>query len=124
MPPPIVITGLGAVSALGHGTAALWAAVAAGRDGIRPIERYSTEAFSVHLGGMVQDARPGGDLCVDFAVEAAREALADAAPLPATRVALVLGTSIGDHVEGLHRLAERVGDAAGARGPRVTLSTA
>jgi 3-oxoacyl-[acyl-carrier-protein] synthase II len=131
LPPrvPVGITGMGAVSALGRGTGAIWAAIAAGRDGIRPIERFSTEGFSVHLGGMVADAggaREGGDLCVDFAVEAAREAIAEAGAAEAApgRIALVLGTSIGNHAEGLHGIAERVALAIDARGPCVTISTA
>jgi 3-oxoacyl-[acyl-carrier-protein] synthase II len=123
--PPVVVRGVGAVSALGRGAAALWAAIAAGREGIRPIERFSTEGFSVHLGGMVAEgAREGEDLCVAFAVEAAREALAQAGPLAGGTTALVLGTSIGDHVDGLHRLTEQVGDALRALGPRITISTA
>jgi 3-oxoacyl-[acyl-carrier-protein] synthase II len=122
---PVVITGLGAVSALGHGTAALWASIAAGRDGIRPIERFSTESFSVHIGGMVGDLVPreGADPYLDLAIEAAFEALVPRC-VPGERLALVLGTSYREDQEGLHRLTERVGDAVGARGPRITISTA
>ena len=35
-----VVTGMGAVTALGRGVARQWAAMAAGEDGIRPIERF------------------------------------------------------------------------------------
>jgi 3-oxoacyl-[acyl-carrier-protein] synthase II len=120
-----VITGLGAVSALGHGAAALWAAIEVGRDGIRPIERFSTEGFSVHIAGLVGDLDPhaGAAPCVALALEAAQEALGgetEADP----RLALVLGTSNGEHADGLHRIAELVGDGVGARGPRITISTA
>lgn len=126
----VAITGLGAVSALGFGAGALWAAIEAGRDGIRPIDRFSTAGFAVHLGALVPDRQratgDGGDLCVELAVEAAREALAQAAApgLPAHRVALVMGTSLGSRALGLHTLTERVADALGAHGPRLTLSTA
>jgi 3-oxoacyl-[acyl-carrier-protein] synthase II len=137
----IVISGLGAVSALGASSDALWAAIDEGRDGIRPIKRFSTEGFAVTLGAMVPGfdavehaSQPGGRaLCVDFAKAAAREAMASArlpsgvgeqASIPAHRVALVMGTSLGDHTEGLHALTEDVGDALGALGPRITISTA
>jgi 3-oxoacyl-[acyl-carrier-protein] synthase II len=130
-----VVSGLGAVSALGVGAGALWEAIELGRDGIRPIKRFSTEGFSVTLGAMVPgfDAASRGDraLCVEFATAAAREALEQAragrsfeGAFPAHRIALVMGTSLGDHPEGLHALTEEVGDAIGARGPRLTISTA
>lgn len=126
---PIAITGMGAVSALGAGTSALWAAIEEGRDGIRPIERFSTEGFSVALGGMVPGA-DAGDLCVAFATAAAREALAHAGlsigagGASGSRVALVLGTSLGIHVDGLHLVAAEVARALKITGPTVTISTA
>ena len=126
---PIAITGMGAVSALGRGATALWAAIEEGRDGIRPIERFSTEGFSVSLGGMVPGA-DSGDHCVAFAMEAAREALAQAGVqigeggVPGRRVALVLGTSLGIHVDGLHLVAAEVARGLGVLGPTVTISTA
>ncbi|MDI1431683.1 beta-ketoacyl synthase N-terminal-like domain-containing protein [Polyangium sorediatum] len=126
---PIAITGMGAVSALGESTSALWSAIEEGRDGIRPIERFSTEGFSVSLGGMVPGAGTG-DRCVEFATAAAREALAHAAlqigpgGVAGRRVALILGTSLGMHVDGLHRVAAEVARALGIEGPTLTLSTA
>ncbi|WP_437993949.1 beta-ketoacyl synthase N-terminal-like domain-containing protein [Sorangium sp. So ce145] len=130
----VAITGLGAISALGPDAAALWDAIAAGRDGIRPIERFSTEGFTVHLGAMVPgydrmaDERvEAGDLCVDLAIAAAREALACApiaASVPPERVALVLGSNFGSRVRRLHQVTELVGEAIGIRGPRITVSTA
>ncbi|HVK66043.1 MAG TPA: beta-ketoacyl-[acyl-carrier-protein] synthase family protein [Polyangium sp.] len=126
---PIAITGMGAVSALGGSTSALWSAIEEGRDGIRPIERFSTEIFSVSLGGMVPGAG-AGDRCVEFATAAAREALAHAGVqigpggVAGRRVALVLGTSLGMHVNGLHLVAAEVSRALGIKGPTLTLSTA
>ncbi len=116
---------MGAVSALGHGCDGLWKAIAAGRDGIRPIQRFSTEGFSVHLGAEV----PGGKtdshstLCVEFALSAAREALAQAAVsgVAPERMALILGTSLGD---GMNRITETVADELQAMGIRMTVSTA
>ena len=209
---PVAITGLGAVSAVGHGTRALWRALEEGRDGIRPIERFSTEGFSVHNAALVPgakgDPKATGDIALELAIEAGREAIAharlgetgtlgegqsgaaarrdapsgtgtleegqsgaaargdapsrtgaltegqsgpaargdvpsgtgalgggqseatvladrvDPAAVAPARVAIVFGTSLATHPEGIHRLAELMGDAIGARGPKITVSTA
>ncbi len=79
----MLITGLGAVSSLGHGLDEMWSALAAGRDGMAPIERFSTEAFTTHLGGMVatntrltvDDVDGTRALVIQYALEAGREAL-------------------------------------------------
>jgi len=128
-----VVTGMGAVTALGRGVARQWSAMAAGEDGIRPIERFATDAFDVRIGGVVADRnapRPAGageaTLCIEFGIDAAREAWADAAldGVAPGRVALVVGSSLGDERVPLHRVTEAIGDAIGARGPRLTVSTA
>ncbi len=127
------MTGVGAVSALGHGVPALWGAIEAGRDGFSPVERFPLEGFAVRIAGTV----PGtstlpagglGELCARIAWQAAREALDQAragpAGVPAHRIALVLGTSLAAGNEGLHRLAEALGDLLQIAGPRLTVSTA
>lgn len=131
---PIAITGQGAVCALGLGLDAIWAELAAGRDGIRVIERFSTETFGTHLGGLVplpgvvgvDDALTTRAICVKYAVLAGREALTRAA-VPRTaprRIALVLGTSMGSHLGGLHEASAEVATALGLEGPVITISTA
>jgi 3-oxoacyl-[acyl-carrier-protein] synthase II len=130
----IAITGQGAVCALGLGLDAIWTELAAGRDGIRVIERFSTDGFSTHLAGMVPlEGRAAVDdpdatraRCIDYAVRAGREALMRAkvhvqAP---RRVALVLGTSMGSHLGGLHEISAEVAAALGLEGPAITVSTA
>lgn len=131
---PVVITGLGAVSALGHGLDEMWAALAAGRDGMAPIERFDTAAFSTHLGGMVatgerlavDDADGTRRLVIRFAIEAGREALRRSGVHLSNprRVALVLGTSMGSHLGGLHDGSTEVARALGIEGAVVTISTA
>jgi 3-oxoacyl-[acyl-carrier-protein] synthase II len=131
---PVLITGLGAVSALGHGLDEMWAALEAGRDGMAPIERFSTAEFTTHLGGMVpsterlkaDDADGMQRLMLQFAVEAGREALRrSGVRLEAPRrVALVVGTSMGSHLGGLHETSTRVARALGIEGPVITISTA
>jgi 3-oxoacyl-[acyl-carrier-protein] synthase II len=124
----VAITGFGAVCAFGAGTNALWSAIATGRDGIRPIDRYSTEGFTTPLGAMVPgySDRRGWRFCIEWAAEAAREALAEAGPahLPPERIALIVGTNLASDKEYIHHLGEEIGDAIGVRGPRITLSTA
>ncbi len=132
---PVAITGLGAVSAVGPGAPAIWRALQEGRDGIRPIERFSTEGFSVRNAALVPDARSDAsagtaDLALEFAIEAAREAVRSASidvsstGVAPARVAIVFGTSLATHAEGIHRLAELTAEALSASGPRLTLSTA
>jgi 3-oxoacyl-[acyl-carrier-protein] synthase II len=131
---PVVITGQGAVCALGLGLDAIWAELAAGRDGMKPIERFSTATFSTHLGGMVpvpgtlevDDAKGTRETCIRYSVLAAKEAVARAKVTFANprRVALVLGTSMGSHLGGLHEGSAEVAAALGIEGPVVTVSTA
>ncbi len=133
-PEAVAITGLGAVCALGQGLDEVWAALAAGQDGMRVIERFSTEGFTAHLGGLVpvpgtiavDDAAASRALCIRYAVTAGREALARAGALgvAAHRVALVLGTSMGSHLGGLHDGSAEVAAALGLAGPVLTISTA
>jgi 3-oxoacyl-[acyl-carrier-protein] synthase II len=126
----VAITGMGALSALGDGCDALWAGIAAGRDGIRAIDRFPTEEFSVHLGALVPEEIGDDDdaRCVAFAVAAAKEAWSsarvDEAGVPRERMALVVGTGLGSAARGMHEHAERVAEALGIRGPRLTVSTA
>src|SRR5262245_48441257 len=104
---------MGAVTALGRGVARQWSAMAAGEDGIRPIERFATGAFDVRLGGVVADRnapRPAGSgeaaLCIELGIDAAREAWAAAAldDVGRGRIALVVGSSLGDERVPLHRV--------------------
>lgn len=127
----IVVVGTGAVSALGVGCDALWDAIAAGRDGIAPIERFATDDFAVHLGAIVpgrNQALPPDELralCIGYAVTAAREAL-EQAGRGADRgsVGLVLGTSLGDMQRLVHTIAEEVHGELRLGGACVTVSTA
>lgn len=125
MPPDsVIITGVGAVSALGHGVDALREGIFEGREGIAPITRFDVAAFGARgVAALVPDA-PSEKRWIAYAVEAAREALAMArVDVAATRVALVMGTSLG-HGDELTGGTSEVADALALRGPRVTFSTA
>ena len=58
----VVITGLGAVTPIGHTAPESWAAVRAGKCGVAPITRYNTENQKVKLAAEVKDhgRRQGG----------------------------------------------------------------
>lgn len=128
-----VVTGLGAVSSLGHGTDAVSRALATGTSGIRRIRRFSTDGFGVHIGALVpahdepgSGAVPSTDLCHELALAAAREACADAGlPLDSAGapLALVLGTS-GTHGVPAFRQTERLARALHLRGPCISVATA
>lgn len=104
----VVITGMGAVSPFGTGVEALWEGLTAGRDAIRPIERFDTTDYRVRVGGVVQDTRfdfpedpnlAEHDLALRFCARAVREAVesADLArnDIAASDAAIVLATNFG-----------------------------
>lgn len=134
----VVATGFGAVSAVGSGRGALWEALASGHDGIAPITRFSIDGITNMLGGLV----PGYDgprtgahahrgLSIELALTAAREAWhhagLDRAGVSVHRIAIVVGTSIGDDLHDptpLDEVTRRLGAALGIAGPHITVSTA
>jgi len=74
--PRIAITGMGAVCCLGTGVRTFWAALLAGRYGIRPLTRFDTAQHRQKTGGEVEGftLAKAPDPAVQFAVAAAREA--------------------------------------------------
>jgi nodulation protein E len=84
----VAITGLGAVSALGHDVPALWTAVTNGIVGIGPIANITSDRLTVKIAAEVKgfeperhfDMRRAGNLDrgTQFALVAAREAIKDA----------------------------------------------
>ena len=110
--PRVVITGMGAVTALGDAQS-LWTGLKAGKSGIRRIETINVEHVPVKIGGEVRDFDP--EKYIDrkearrmgrashFAVAAASMAVEDAGlsveqiENEGERVAVVIGTSLGAH---------------------------
>jgi 3-oxoacyl-[acyl-carrier-protein] synthase II len=83
--PRVAVTGIGIVSPLGFGVAANWAALAAGRSGIRRITRFPLDHLRTTIAGCVDlpEDKPGAPLSSAERVErmavlAAEEALATA----------------------------------------------
>ena len=86
MNPRIAVTGIGMVTALGFGATANWAALIAGRSGIRRITRFEVTGMRATMAGCVDlpGDRPGMPLSVAVRAQtlgeaAIAEALAQAA---------------------------------------------
>ena len=108
-PRRIVVTGAGAVTPLGNDVPSFWAAVRAGTSGAGPIERWDASAYETTFAAEVRDFDPAAtvgrkearrmDRYSQFAVAAARQAVADAglviAEGEASRVGAIIATAIG-----------------------------
>ncbi len=137
----VVVTGMGAASALGTGVAAHRAALWAGRDGFRPVDRFDTQSLSTRLAatwpgwdGRIQP-QPGRDCELfesaapfplhELALVAAREAWSNAGvTTDRSRAALVFGTCFGHGFREFNAVTERIAAGLELGGPRVTISTA
>jgi 3-oxoacyl-[acyl-carrier-protein] synthase II len=138
----VVVTGMGAASALGTGIEAHRAALWAGRDGLRPIERFDARAMSTQLGAMwpgwagrtQPEVAEGRDLLAtsrdfplhELALVAAREAWSASGVVASSpaRAALVFGTCYGQGFTEFSPVAERVASGLDLAGPCITISTA
>jgi 3-oxoacyl-(acyl-carrier-protein) synthase len=97
---PIVVTGAGAVCALGTGARAVYSALCEGRSGIRPLTRFDPDGIRFTSGGEVRDADPVQRARVPvygaaFARTALREALKESRLDASGDVALVVATNFG-----------------------------
>ncbi len=105
----VVVTGIGAISPLGHTAQTSWEGLLAGRSGIGPITHFDCSQIPVKIAGEVKDFDPGQYMSVkearrisrgsQFAITALRMALEDAGlpePLPdGERAATIIGTGAG-----------------------------
>ena len=108
-PDAIVITGIGAVTPIGHGAEGLWAGALSGKSAVRTVTRFDPAPFASHTAAEVNDFDPSVyldakqvrrlDRYSQFAVASATQALADAELIPgsfaAGRVGVCLGTALG-----------------------------
>lgn len=104
----VVVTGMGAICALGNDVPAIWDAAIAGRSGIGPITRFDASGYETTFAGEVKDFDPASaigrkesrrmDRFSQLSVVAAREAVTasglDIAAEP-TRVGVLIGTGVG-----------------------------
>ena len=105
----VLITGLGALTPLGHNAADTWQAVKAGVCGVGPITRYDVSAQKVRLAAEVKDWDPASVLdkkdvrhmsrYIQLAVAAAKECLADSGldreTEDLTRCGVVVSSGVG-----------------------------
>jgi 3-oxoacyl-[acyl-carrier-protein] synthase II len=126
MPPRVVVTGMGAISALGQGVEPLWSGLVTGRSGIRRIESFDPSRVASQVAGEVRgfdashvldrkDMRRT-DRYIQFGLVATREAM-DQAGLPdrlegemAERTGVILGSGLGGGAtlaDNIRTLAER-----------------
>jgi nodulation protein E len=88
MPSRVVVTGLGAISALGHSRTDFWKALSEGRSGIAPLESLDRSLLRFQNGAEVRDYDPASyfsekesgmlDRFAQYGAIAAREAVSDA----------------------------------------------
>ena len=124
----MVVTGMGAVTALGNDVASSWEGLVAGRSGVRTIEAFDPSRLTSRMAGEVRDFDASHildrkdlrrtDRYIQFGLVAAREAL-DQAGLPARfegelaeRTGVILATGLG----GVGTLVEGISTNA-LRGP-------
>ena len=103
----VAITGIGAVTALGHDLASLWSGVTRGASGIRPIANIPTDRLIVSHAAEVVDFDPAAhfeprrlpmlDRTSQLALVAAREAMAriEVDRVDPSRAGVILGAAIG-----------------------------
>ena len=127
-PRRVVVTGTGALTALGQSVESTWEGLLAGRSGVAPITQFDTSRFSVTIAAEVKDFDASGvldrkdmrrtDRYIQFALVTTRQAL-DQAGLPgrldddlAARTGVIFGSGLG----GVHTLFDNV-LVMGERGP-------
>jgi 3-oxoacyl-[acyl-carrier-protein] synthase II len=123
----IVITGMGVVCPLGHDVPTTWEALVAGRSGVGPITCFDTSDLDVKIAAEVKDFDPQAlfgrrearrnDRFTLFALQAARQAIADAGLRFENGLAGGTGVLIGTAIGGILTLLENY-DVLNTSGPR------
>ncbi len=144
-----VVTGLGMITPLGRDVASTWSALIEGRSGVGPIRRFDATDFPVTFAAEVDlpSHLDEGQLKLDLADHALREALAGSGELPYAphRIGVCVGSEAArpslEVIARRHRLASiperseleraapqapslHVAERIGAKGPVTTISTA
>ncbi len=109
LPHRVMVTGLGALTPIGHGADGLLEGIRAGRPGVKAVERFDSSSFSCHVAAEVTDFEPQAaldakqvrrlDRFAQFAVACGRQAIADAgldlAHVDRERAGVFIGTALG-----------------------------
>lgn len=122
----VVVTGIGAVSPVGLTARETWEALVEGRSGIATITRFDASEFAIRIAGEVKQFSVDGavgpkearhmDLHTQFAVVAAREAVADAGLEITEANAASVGIMLGSAGGGIGKIVEQQ-DILLKRGP-------
>jgi 3-oxoacyl-[acyl-carrier-protein] synthase II len=108
-PRRVVVTGIGAVTPIGSGADGLWQGVKCARSAIAPLTSFDAGHLNCRIGAEVRDFDPGLylegkalkrlDRCSQFAVAAAKQAVADGkldlAQEPGERIGVCIGSALG-----------------------------
>ena len=115
----VVITGLGVVSPVGNGKEEFWNNLLAGKPGVGPITQFDATDFPVRIAGEVKDFDPVAlagdrktvrhmDRYTQFAVAAAKMAVADAKLDMTKEDPNMAGTLIGTGIGGIHVMEDTI----------------
>lgn len=115
----VVITGLGVVSPVGNGKEEFWNNLLAGKPGVGPITQFDATDFPVKIAGEVKDFDPVAlagdrktvrhmDRYTQFAVAAAKMAVADAKLDMTKENPDMAGTLIGTGIGGIHVMEDTI----------------
>src|SRR5581483_4310393 len=108
-PRRVVITGIGAITAIGSGKEGLWGGVKRARSAVGPITRFDARPFACRIAAEVSDFDPADylegkalkrlDRCSQFALAASKQAVADArlelTREPLDRIGVCIGSALG-----------------------------
>ena len=123
----VVITGLGAVTSLGHDVGSFWASLVAGKSGVRRVGLFDPSDFASQIGAEVRDWDPAqhmdpkearrNDRYTHFGFVAAKQAFADAGISMAVEDPDRVGVMIGSGIGGMYTYESQLKVLA-ERGPR------
>src|SRR3989454_7524186 len=115
----VVITGIGVITPLGNDLNVLWQNLLAGKSGIGPVTRFDTANFDSKIGGEVNDFNAEEfmpaketrrtDRFTQYAVGAARKALADSGLDLGTQDLDRVGVIVGSGIGGMETIEEQAG---------------
>ena len=106
----VVVTGVGAITPIGHGKDGLWQGARSGKSGIKPIRNFDTSQMRTVVAGEIYDFDPQAffdtklirrmDRFAQFALAATSLALQDAGlpydpKQPNSRIGVTIGTALG-----------------------------
>lgn len=123
----VVVTGMGLISPLGLSVEESWNNAVAGKSGIGHVTRFPKEKFPTQIAGEVKGFEPTKyfepkevnrwDLCIQFGIAAALDALKDANLTITSELSERVGIVIGSGIGGLYGISETTVKLANG-GPR------